>query len=285
MRTLFRLCAPALAVAFALAAPAPTRAAFHFWDIKEIFSTADGAVQFIEFVCGAATGEHFLDNHALSATSDGATVNYTFDANLNTLQSTANRHFLAATAGFGALAGGVTPNYVIPANFFNPSATSITINFASNTDIVTFAGAALPKDGVMSLTDQSPFGVTNLAAGVNSPTNFAGVAGSVNLGGPTFDAGDFDEDGQVDAADLAAWRTGFGTQGVAVDHGDGDANDDNDVDGADFLTWQQQLGASSVAAAHAAPEPATAALLAVVLVAGAAQRRGCKQSRQRRIDR
>jgi hypothetical protein len=196
----------------ALVAPSAPRAngAFHLWDVKEIFSNADGSVQFIEFFCGAASFEHFLANHPMSATSDGAVVNYTFSGNLNTQQSTANRHFLAATAGFAALPGGVAPDYTIPANFFNPNATSVTINFSGGTDVVTFSGALLPKDGVMSLTDQSPAGATNLMAGVNSPTNFAGAAGSINLGGTPPSAGDFDEDGTVDGDDLAAWRSGYG---------------------------------------------------------------------------
>jgi T5SS/PEP-CTERM-associated repeat protein/autotransporter-associated beta strand protein len=71
-------------------------------------------------------------------------------------------------------------------------------------------------------------------------------------------AADFDEDGDVDGADLTKWKTGFGTTAAAT-HMQGDANRDLDVDGADFLTWQRQLGSSaSVGAATAVPEPATA---------------------------
>jgi hypothetical protein len=77
---------------------------------------------------------------------------------------------------------------------------------------------------------------------------------------PAFDA-DFDEDGDVDSADLVEWRAGLGTSGTAV-HMDGDADGDLDVDGADFLTWQRQLGsATTVAATAAVPEPSTRVLL------------------------
>jgi hypothetical protein len=47
-------------------------------------------------------------------------------------------------------------------------------------------------------------------------------------------AADFDDDGQVDAADLALWETGFGAA-IAALHNQGDANADVASDGADFL--------------------------------------------------
>jgi len=76
---------------------------------------------------------------------------------------------------------------------------------------------------------------------------------------PPLNPADFDEDGDVDSADLAEWQTGFGTAGTAV-HMDGDADGDQDVDGADFLVWQRQLG---VSVAAAVPEPPPVMLLAM----------------------
>ena len=71
---------------------------------------------------------------------------------------------------------------------------------------------------------------------------------------PIFEA-DFDEDGDVDDADLARWRSGFGS---GSNHDQGDADLDGDVDLADLMVWQRQLGSSiSLAAANVAiPEPA-----------------------------
>src|SRR5690606_11299900 len=51
--------------------------------------------------------------------------------------------------------------------------------------------------------------------------------------------GDFNGDGMVDAADLAEWKSNFGTGPGA------DADGDGDSDGADFLAWQQNFGATS----------------------------------------
>jgi hypothetical protein len=67
---------------------------------------------------------------------------------------------------------------------------------------------------------------------------------------------DFNDDGAVDAADLAQWKTDFGLAGSS------DADADGDSDGADFLLWQRQLGAAGLApAAHAVPEPRGLAML------------------------
>jgi probable HAF family extracellular repeat protein len=75
--------------------------------------------------------------------------------------------------------------------------------------------------------------------------------------------GDFDADGDVDAADLLEWQGDFGQNGLS------DADSDDDSDGADFLAWQQQLGsaAPAVSANASIPEPATSML---VIVAGVA---------------
>ncbi|MBA3485304.1 MAG: hypothetical protein H0T51_26205 [Pirellulales bacterium] len=81
---------------------------------------------------------------------------------------------------------------------------------------------------------------------------------------PAIVAGDFSENWVINAADLALWRTGFGTNGEAS-HMQGDADGDRDVDGADFLVWQRDLGdgVSIVATNAAVPEPTAMALLAI----------------------
>lgn len=81
-----------------------------------------------------------------------------------------------------------------------------------------------------------------------------------------FLAADFNENGIVDGADLAAWKSGFGTGTLKSQ---GDANLDGHVDGSDFLIWQRQLGSLPpvAATAGAVPEPAA---LAMAMTAGLA---------------
>ncbi|MEM9352316.1 MAG: polysaccharide lyase 6 family protein [Planctomycetota bacterium] len=77
----------------------------------------------------------------------------------------------------------------------------------------------------------------------------------------TFDAGDFDEDGDVDADDLTAWEAGFGLASGAT-HMDGDADEDGDVDLNDLVVWQRDYGngVAVVSAITQTPEPGTALL-------------------------
>ena len=66
-------------------------------------------------------------------------------------------------------------------------------------------------------------------------------------------AGDFNNDGVVNNADLAVWKSGF-TAGTMT--------------GADYLTWQKNFGATSATASiSAVPEPASACIAAVALFA------------------
>ena len=79
---------------------------------------------------------------------------------------------------------------------------------------------------------------------------------------PAFTA-DFDEDGDVDAADLAQWQGDFGANALS------DADNDGDSDGADFLAWQRQLGSATpaVSANATVPEP-TPPMLVIVAAVG-----------------
>jgi hypothetical protein len=74
-------------------------------------------------------------------------------------------------------------------------------------------------------------------------------------------AADFNDDDQVDAADLMIWRNSFG--GTT----DGDANDDDRVDGANFLVWQREFTANASAGRtiRAVPEPTSVALAGLAL--------------------
>ena len=82
-------------------------------------------------------------------------------------------------------------------------------------------------------------------------------------------AADFDEDGDVDAGDLAAWRLGYGML-TNAEHYAGDADGDGDVDGRDFLVWQQQIGSGALQAVASVPEPQTLWLVLSALLGTAA---------------
>ncbi len=82
--------------------------------------------------------------------------------------------------------------------------------------------------------------------------------------------GDFDFDGDADAADLTAWRGAYGPGAT------GDADGDGDSDGNDLLIWQQNLGVDftpAVPVGRPVPEPASWALLTFASLFGGRFRR------------
>lgn len=156
----------------ALAAALPARADFHLWSIAEIFSTADGKVQFIEFVA-LAGGQQFLAGHTLTASGGaGGARSVTFASNLP--GDSAGRRFLVGTAGFAAL-GVVAPDYVVPDGFLSTGGG--TIDFAGGSDEWNYP--AMPTDGALSLA-------RNGTIATNSPRNFSNATGTVQVAAADF---------------------------------------------------------------------------------------------------
>jgi Ca2+-binding RTX toxin-like protein len=150
---------------------------FHLYNIDEIYSNASGTVQFIELFTGSGS-QNFFDGHQITVTGS-STHTFTFDHNLDTMQSTANTHVLIATQGFADL-GIVTPDFIVPNGFlFNGG----TIAFGPDTipvpDTVMYSG--LMSHGTHSITRT---GVDQVA----TPTNFAGQQGEIPNHAPVLNA-------------------------------------------------------------------------------------------------
>lgn len=140
---------------------------FHLNDIVEIFSNADGTIQYIE-MRATANNEHVMAGHSFTSNSK----TFVFPSNLPS-SNTLNRPWLMATAGFASLPGAVTPDYVIPDNFFSTNGDTLTL-VGGAWGAMTFGSGVLPTDGVNALRK-------NLTTATNSPTNFAGQSGQVNV--------------------------------------------------------------------------------------------------------
>ena len=140
-------------------------ASFHLWRMDELFSNADGSIQFLELEV-FSSGEQFVGGHTLSASGGGTVRSFLVPDNLP--GDSANRHMLFATQGFAAL-GIVTPDYIVPNGFFTPG--SGLVNWA-DVDLWDYTG--LPADGRTSLNRNQP-------NAVNSPRNFQDQTGTVDL--------------------------------------------------------------------------------------------------------
>lgn len=168
---------------------AVAHAGAHTWDVNEVFSNADGTIQFIELrEANGTPNEVGLGGKVISADGTGRT----FTIVGNVAAPTTNRHFLLATQSFADLPGAPTPDRIIPPSslpFFNLAGD--TVRYAT---LDAWAFGAVPTDGLNSMNR------TGTAVRPNSPTNYAGQSGSVDLSGPA--PGDFDGDGDVDLDDF-----------------------------------------------------------------------------------
>src|SRR5688572_68940 len=90
-----RTCFVLIALLSAAVSPS-AHGASHLWVFNEVFSNADGSIQFIELkeCCGAAN-ETFLFNKWIKSNATGSM--YTFTANLPCRDCTAHQHLLLAT--------------------------------------------------------------------------------------------------------------------------------------------------------------------------------------------
>jgi hypothetical protein len=205
VRHLFRyFMAPAMALWAASAA-----AEFHTYQIEEIFSNADGTVQYVVMhESQGMSAENFWMGNALTSTHLGTTQTYVFRNNLPGVMcgyygcgggGTANTRVLIASQGFAALHL-VTPDFIMPNGFI--ATDGATLNYAG-VDFVTFT--SLPTDGVHAL-DRSGAAVPNVA------TNFAGQSAPVALAAANYQGLWY----AAPAESESGWGINFAHQGDAI---------------------------------------------------------------------
>jgi len=164
MRIGHLLCA-ALSLVLLIAPMSPAFAGAHTWDVNELFSNADGSIQFIELrEAGGGNLEAGVGGHTVTSNTK------TFTIPSNVASPTGFKTILFATASFAALPGAPAPDHIISAGFFALNGDTVRYN---PYDLLTFGAGALPTNGILSLN-------RNLSTGVNSPRNYAGVTGTVD---------------------------------------------------------------------------------------------------------
>jgi len=135
--------------------------------------------------------------------------------------------------------------FICPIGWTNPFADAVAKSVSSDDNVEHIFKSIAPGNYEI---------VVNQATGGDRDFGLAWWFGTA----PSTTLGDFDNDGDVDGADLNKWKGDFGNTGGS------DADSDGDSDGADYLTWQQNFGAGGPAtpAAAAVPEPSGGVLIA-----------------------
>jgi serralysin len=158
----------------------PAQAGHHQWFISEIFSNADGTVQFVELK-GTADNEQFINGFNVATlgpegvVASSAPIGPNLPSNL-----TAGKYLLLGTAGYATLAslqGAPAPDRTLPNNFLEINGDRVRYAGISTTDRV-YGPGGLPTNGIDSNDYENPSSTTN------SPQNFAGASGSINAAPP-----------------------------------------------------------------------------------------------------
>ena len=149
--------------------PATTRAAFHSWEVAEVYSNPDGTVQFIE-LRALVGGQQNLGSFSASVTSTNSSGSTTFTCTTNLPSDSANKTCLLGTAALASTPGGVAPNYIIPNGFVRTPVgggnAAVIFNPNSGASVVY---ASLPTDGDSALLRS---GTSTITVPTNSPRNF-----------------------------------------------------------------------------------------------------------------
>jgi hypothetical protein len=161
-----RLCAMTVFTLWSCAAIA----SFHLYKIEQVYTNADGTVQFV-VMKSVADLEHLWAGHTLTSVDARGRRTFTFPVNLPS-ENTAFTKVLIASEGFAAL-GLVTPDYVFPNNFLPVGAG--TVDFGEGAYTLDLAAGQLPTDGTNAFYTPGTI-AKNLA------TNFAGKSASVSSG-------------------------------------------------------------------------------------------------------
>ncbi len=212
---------------------------FHQYRINELYSSADGNVQFIEMRVGNFDGESFWQGVALTSSSGGVTHTFHFPRDLPS-EATANTTVLIATQAFADL-GIVSPDFIVPVGFLFAGGGKL--NYGG-VDVVDYT--ALPTDGASSLDAAGTLGIA-------SPTNFSGLVGhlqatvvkstisgtagndvlSSRQGNDTIDGGA--------GLDVAVYSGSSGNYQLGFSNGAWTVQDKTGVDGTDTVTNVERL--------------------------------------------
>ncbi len=154
---------------------ATARATFHLWSVTELYSSADGTVQFVK-LSTSSSFQDLMAGHVITCTGPAGTQSFTFPVNLPS-SATAGKTFLIGTGNLGSVPGGVTPDYIFtnqtPFLFLNGGGTySVGIVGSLEAPAVY---TNLPSDGVSSLAGSG----SSLVVATNAPKNFNGQSNSI----------------------------------------------------------------------------------------------------------
>ena len=159
---------------FLLASPSAFGGA-HTWDVNEVYTNADGTIQFVELReangTDLETGVNGQPMRSLNFPAHTLTL-------LHAISSpTGNKFLLGGTAAFAAMPGSPDLDFTIPNGFLRLGTAADSVAYGPPYDTLAVPSGAIPLDGIRSFNDGG-------VIADNTPTNYAGDEGFVDASPP-----------------------------------------------------------------------------------------------------
>jgi hypothetical protein len=152
LRSLSRLkCSFVVCVFTLLFSALPISAQLYGWSIDEIYSSADGSVQFIQLSTQPAPGGLLGAGYHFSTMNSSGTVSHTYSTGVRQFSGGGYQYLLFASTGFTLLPDAITPDYTFSDGFLFTPAGELTVETVSGDYISNLSYSALPTDGTQAL--------------------------------------------------------------------------------------------------------------------------------------
>lgn len=121
------------------------------WTIAEIYSSANGSVQFIELSTQPAAGGLLGAGYQFNSQNAAGTQSHFYATGVSQFSGGGFQYLLFASSGFTQLPGAITPDYILPNNFLFSPTGSLNVQTISGQFGSSLIYSGLPTDGLHGL--------------------------------------------------------------------------------------------------------------------------------------
>jgi hypothetical protein len=145
------ICTFGMTVSFWIISSFSSNAQLAGWTIAEIYSSANGSVQFIELSTQPAAGGLLSAGYQFNSQNSSATQSHSYATGVSQFSGGGFQYLLFANSGFTQLPGAITPDYIIPNNFLFSPAGNLNVQTISDQFGSSLSYSDLPTDGLHGL--------------------------------------------------------------------------------------------------------------------------------------
>jgi hypothetical protein len=126
-------------------------AQLYAWTIDDIYSSADGSVQFIQLSTQPAPRGELLSGYSFSSSNPSGTKTGSYYSEVGEPSGGGYQFLLFATPAFSLLPGAIRPDHTMPSGFLFTPAGRLTVSTLSGGWTSSISYSDLPTDGIHAL--------------------------------------------------------------------------------------------------------------------------------------